>query len=135
MATDNNRLQGIELVKLEEGDAHLENRYAWEDRKKAHDALKDSNLLENKPGHPVFFEFEKTSAAGKLRCNLVIPIVKIRATIPGQHSNGEAFNTDEEFTWAMDEAAEWSKKQLFYEEVKLKGNATSVKYASEPDSY
>ena len=44
MVTDNNRLQGMELLKLEDEDAYLENRYAWADRKKAHDALKDSNL-------------------------------------------------------------------------------------------
>ena len=35
----------------------------------------------------------------------------------------------------MNEASEWSKKQLFYDEVKLKGNATTVKYASAPESY
>ena len=90
MDPDDNRLQGMDLVKLEEGDAYIENEYAWEDRKKAHDTLKASNLLENKPSHPEYFEIAKPTTTGKLRCNLVIPIVKVRATIPGGHSNGDA---------------------------------------------
>ena len=65
----------------------------------------------------------------------MIPIIKVRASIPGGHSNGDTFHTDEEYTWAMAEAAEWSRKHLHYEEVKIKGVSTAVKYAFDPESY
>ena len=35
----------------------------------------------------------------------------------------------------MAEAAEWSRKHLHYEEIKIKGNNIPVKYASDPESY
>ena len=59
MDTDDNHLQRMNLVKLEEGDIFLEKEYEWDDRKKAHTALENSSLLENKPSHKEYFEVAK----------------------------------------------------------------------------
>ena len=100
-----------------------------------HDVLENSTLLENKPSYKQYFEVEKQTTQENLRCNLVIPLLKIDASIPGGHSDGTAKGVAAEYTWAMAEAAEWSKKQLHYEEIKIKGNSVHVKYASDPESY
>ena len=101
MDPDDNRLQGMDLVKLKNGDAFFENEYEWTERKKVHDALENFTLLENKPSYKEYFEVAKQTTQGNLRCNLVIPIVKVRARIPDGHSNGYPMNVEVEITWAM----------------------------------
>ena len=101
MDPDDNRLQGLDLVKLKNGDAFFENEYEWTERKKVHDALENFTLLENKPSYKEYFEVAKQTTQGNLRCNLVIPIIKVRATIPEGHSDGSPFNMDEEYTYSL----------------------------------
>ena len=131
MDPDDNQLQGMDLMKSGENDSIIENEFEWNERKIIHDALENSNLLENKPSHKKYFEVAQQTTQGNLRCNLVIPVLKI----PGGHSDGSLKKIAAEHTWAMAEAAEWSKKQLHYEEIKVKGHSVPVKYASDPESY
>ena len=51
MDPDDNQLHGMDLVQRGEDDSIIENEYEWTERKNMHDALEQSNLLENKPSY------------------------------------------------------------------------------------
>ena len=69
MDPDDNQLHGMDLVQRGEDDSIIENEYEWAERKKMHDALEQSTLLENKPSYKQYFEVEKQTTQGNLRCN------------------------------------------------------------------
>ena len=100
MDPDDNRLQGMDLVQIGQDDSIIENEYEWTERKNMHDELEKSTLLENKPSYKQYFEVAKQTTQGNLRCNLVIPVLKIEAANPGGHSNGDEKKVAAEYTWA-----------------------------------
>ena len=51
MDPDDNQLHGMDLVQRGDDDSIIENEYEWAERKKMHDALEQSTLLENKPSY------------------------------------------------------------------------------------
>ena len=64
----------------------------------------------------------------------MIPVVIMEATITNKkikHDKAIA----EEYTWAMEEAAEWSKEHLTFDEIKAKGEIVPLKIASDPETY
>ena len=132
---DDNRLQGMGLVRLEDGDRFIENEYEWKERKTLYDALVKTDLFDVKPKGVYFEVAEDKSEKANIPCNLVIPVLLIEATIPGGLSDKSPKKIAAEYTWAMAEAAEWSKEQLHYEEIKVKGEHLAIKYASDPETY
>ena len=131
MDPDDNRLQGMGLTRLEEWDSFLENEHEWKERKTYYDELVKPALFDVKP-KGVYFEIEEDkSEKATIPCNLVIPGLQIEATIPNGHSDNSPKKITAEYTWAMAEAAEWSKKQLHYEEIKIKGHCRK-KYSNMP---
>ena len=135
MDPDENQLQGIFLVARSVNDCKIENEFEWDERKNVHTALELSTLVENRPSHGKFFEKEEQDTMSNLRCNIVIPVLKLSAVVVGGNTDGSNKPIPAEYTWATKEAAVWSKKQLHHEEVKIKGSSQSLKYASELESY
>ena len=125
----------MDLVKRGPNDSKIENEYEWNERANIHTALENSTLVENRPSHNKFFEKEEQTTQGNLRCNLAIPVLKLSAVVTRGNLDGSNKPIAAEYTWATAEAAEWSKKKLHHEDIKIKGLLVPVKYASDPESY
>ena len=91
--------------------------------------------MESKPPHNRYFEREELTTPYNIKCYLVVPVIKLSAVVTRGNTDGTDKRIPAEYTWAMIEAAEWSKKQLHYEEIKVKGSSNKVKYASSPETY
>ena len=100
------------LTKLEEGDTYLEHEDEWGDKKHLYDELVKSELLENKPKGTYFEIADNLGDKPYIPCHLMIPVVVLEATIKNNLSsiiNDQDVKIEAEYTWAMEEAAEWKK--------------------------
>ena len=123
MDTDENQLQGMDLVQRGPNDSKLENEFDWDERNSIHTELENSTLVENRPSHNKFFERAEQTTLSNIRCNLAVPVLKLSAVVIRGNTDGTNKRIQAEYTWAMIEAAEWSKKQLHHEEIKIKGSS------------
>ena len=111
------RLQQMGLTKLEEGDTFLEHEDEWEEKKYLYDELVKSDLLETKPKGTYFEIAENPGDKLFIPCHLIIPVVVLKATVTDDTPDKLSFGIDEvedveieaEYTWAMEEAADWNK--------------------------
>ena len=130
MDPDVNQLQGMDLMQLGDNDSKIENEFEWEERKNIHDALEISTFVENRPSHNKFFEKEEQATPANLRCNIAIPVLKLSAEVERGNTDGTNKPIAAEYAWATVEAAEWSKKQLHREDIKIKGQSLPLTYPS-----
>ena len=97
-----------------------------------------SELLENKPKGTYFEIAENPGDKQYIPCHLMIPVVVLEATIKNNLSsiiNDQDVKIEAEYTWAMEEAAEWNKEYMTFDEIKAKGQMISLKHASDPETY
>ena len=102
------RLQRMGLSKLEEKDSFIDHEDEWEARKEIHDKLVESELFETKP-RGAYFEIEENPGDKVyISCHLPISVLIIGATVKNQNklSTNKTKTIAEEYTWAMEEAAE-----------------------------
>ena len=59
----------------------------------------------------------------------------IGATIKNRFSLQKIKSLAAEYTWAMEEAAEWCKEYIHFDEVKSKNQMSALKIASDPETY
>ena len=126
MDPEDSRLKGMGLSKLEDGDGFLEHEYEWDEKKTLHEELVKSDLFESKPKGTYFEIAENASDKAYIPCHMIIPVLLIEATIPHGHSDKSPKKIAAEYTWAMEEAAEWSKEYLHYDEIKVKGELSLI---------
>ena len=64
-------------------------------------------------------------------------VLIIGATVknPNRLSTNKSKTITAEYTWAMEEAAEWCKEYITFDEVKAKGVMMPLKIASDPETY
>ena len=125
-------LQRMGLTKLTKDDTFVEHEEEWRERSHLQNALKASNLVEKKPAGN-FFEISATPEDKVyVSCHLAVPVLVINAeTLLG----GVKIELEHEHDWAMEEAAEWNKEYLTFDEVKHKEKYSSFRYASDPETY
>ena len=131
------RLQRMGLSKLEEKDTFLEHEDEWGEKKKLYDELVKSELFETKPKGTYFEIAENPGDKAYVPCHLMIPVMIIEATVKNTNklSTNKSKAIAAEYTWAMEEAAEWSKEYLTFDEVKTNGELVPLKIASDPETY
>ena len=117
------RLQRMGLSKLEEKDSFLEHEDEWDEKKDIYDELEKSELFKPKPTGAYFEIAENPGDKAYIPCHLPIPVLIIEATIKNTNklSTNKSKTIAAEYTWAMEEAAEWCKEYITFNEVKTKG--------------
>ena len=112
------RLQRMGLTKMEGNDTYLEHEDEQGDKKYLYDELVKSDLLETKPKGTYFEIAENPGDKQYMPCHLMIPVVVLEATIKNSLSsiiNDSDVKIEAEYTWAMEEAAEWSQEYLTFD--------------------
>ena len=99
----------------------------------------DKSMLVSKPklnstGGEPFEVAENPGDKDYVPCHLPIQILFISATYKKRTSLNPT-EIPKEYTWAMEEAAEWCKEYITSEEVKGKNAFTALKIASDPETY
>ena len=134
---DEARLQRMDLSILQERDSYLDHEDDFDKKSKAHAGLMTSEDLGMiKPKEGPYFEIE-TNPGDKfyVSCHLPVPVLIINARCKKKTSLTKFDNLEEEYTWAMEEAAEWCKLHLTYDEIKVKNMINPLKVASDPEVY
>ena len=126
------RLQRMGLTKLTAVDTFVEHEEEWDSRNYLHEALKKSDHITNKPAGNYFEIVANPEDNIYVSCHLVIPVVVIKATFKNLGVN---VRMEAEYDWAMEEAAEWSKEYLKFDEVSHKDKYSPFRLASDPETY
>ena len=138
---DEAHLQRMDLSKLGELVSYLDHEDDFDDKSRSHVGLVASENLGMmpedtvKPKQPFFEIVENPGDKSYVSCHLPIPVLVISATVKKKTSITKFDNIAEEYTWAMEEAAEWCKLHLTFDEIKLKLQITPLKVASDPEVY
>ena len=133
--TEEIRLQRMGLSKLGETDRFLDEE-DWEEKNTLFEELKKSELLEKKPTTAPFEVVENPGDKDYIPCHLPIPVLKIVGTVINKLSSSNKYkNITAEYTWAMEEAAEWCKEYITFDEIKGKNTYAPLKIASDPETY
>ena len=119
------RLQKMGLTKLEGCDTFLEHEDEWGEKKYLHDELVKSDILETKPKGTYFEIAENPGDKQSIPCHLIIPVVVLQATIKNNLSanlsqllDDQDIKIEAEYMWAMEEAADWNKEYMTFDEIK-----------------
>ena len=131
MELEETRLQRMGLSKLGDADSFIAHEEEWDEKKELYDHLMGSELLENKPKTTPFEIAENLGGKDYIPCHLPIPNLIINATIknPNRLSSNRTKTLTNEYTWAMEEAAEWCKEYITFDEVKTKNQMSALKIA------
>ena len=134
---DEIRLQRMGLSRLAAEDSFLDHEDDFDKKAEIHRFLEASESLgfDTKPKKP-FFEIEENPGdKSYVACHLPIPVLVIITTVKKKTSLNKVENIPEKYTWAMEEAAEWCKLHLTFDEIKSKTFLIPLKVASDPEIY
>ena len=126
------RLQRMGLTKLTKDDTFIEHEEEWDSRNYLHEALKKSDHITNKPAGNYFEIVANPEDNIHVSCHLVIPVVVIKAIF---ENLGVDVRMEAEYDWAMEEAAEWSKEYLAFDETEHEDRLMPFRHASDPETY
>ena len=131
------RLQKMGLTKQEACDTFLDHEDKWHEKKYLYDELVKSDLFENKPKGTYFEIAENPGDKLFIPCHLIIPVVVLEATVTSDLDlfDDDAVELEAENTWAMEEAADWNKEYMTFDEFKAKDQMVPFKHASDPETY
>ena len=129
------RLQRMGLSKLGEADDFIDHEEEWDEKKKLYDFLMASEIMATKPKTIPFEVAENPGDKDYIPCHLPIPILIISATIKNRLSLRTTKTLANEYIWAMEEAAEWCKEYITFDEIKAKNQMSALKIASDPETY
>ena len=139
------RIQKMGLTKLEKDDTFVECNDEWDEKKYIFDKLSGSDLMATKPKGTYFEIAENPGDTQYIPCHLMILVVVLQATIQDNRSvfsidyNDQDITLEAEYTWAMEEAAEWNKEHMTFDEIKAKDEdgliVVPLKHASDPQTY
>ena len=135
--TEEIRIQRMGLVKVPTSATDLiVDDEDYTKKNELYEALRDSEILEKKPITAPFEIAENPGDKDYIPCHLPVPILKIEGTIlkPLSKTN-KVTKVPAQYTWAMEEAAEWCKEYITFDEVKGKSSFSSFKIASNPETY
>ena len=134
---EGSRLLRMGLTKLTKDDTFLEHEEEWDEREFLYEALRGSRLVDKKPAGNFFEIAAPTDDKVYVSCHLTVPILSIKAQAWQNNMDGTPvkLELEAEYDWAMEEAAEWSKEYLKFDEVSHKDKYSPFRLASDPETY
>ena len=138
-------LRKMDLTKLTKDDTFVEHEDEWASRKYLFDKLVESDLIPegNKPKGTYFEVAENPEDKHYISCHLMIPVVVLEANITNNLNDDlsnllddQDIKIEAEYTWAVEEAAEWSIEHMTFDEFTPKNKFGQLyRHTSNPETY